>query len=100
MTAPDHTPYLAPTDLRTAEEVAWWLDTYPWTCPLSCARADLRDRLDRERRQACRRGALAEWRTALRASRIDEIRCSRAGQLEIAEYKRRALAFRAAARAR
>lgn len=69
MTAPaDHWPYAAPTDLRTAEDVARWLDTLHQGPPaerifgVQDAVAALDARLDRERRQACRRGALAEWR--------------------------------------
>lgn len=123
MTAPDHRPYLLPTDLRTAEDAAEWLREhaaewradarahpevgarlvrldYGGAVTLDGALSDLTARLDRERRQACRRGALDAWRCAVRASRISEIRCSRAGQLEIAECKRRALAFRAAAKVR
>jgi hypothetical protein len=101
VTAPDPRPYAAPGDLITAADVAAWLRARAEEEPRSTAwylHDRLDARLDREHRQACRRGALAEWRCAVRASRISEIRCSRAGQLEIAEYKRRALAFRAAAR--
>lgn len=69
MTAPaDHWPYAAPTDLRTAEDVAEWLDTLHRGPPaerifgVQDAIVALDARLDRERRQACRRGALACWR--------------------------------------
>ncbi len=63
MTAPDPTPYLLPTDLRTAEDVARWLDTLHKGPPaerifgVQDAVAALYARLDRERRQACERGA-------------------------------------------
>ena len=61
MTAPDPTPYLLPTDLRTAEDVARWLrardEAHEGAETLADAVAALRARLDRERRQACERGA-------------------------------------------
>ena len=68
MTAPiDPRPYAAPTDLVTAADVARWLHEIDdgditggdpmW---LTISRLDAR--LDRERRQACRRGALVNWR--------------------------------------
>ena len=110
MTAPDPRPYAAPTDLITAEDVARWLDTLHQGPPaerifgVQDAVAALDARLDRERRQACRRGALAEWRRF----------CDEAGgidwtgeSLDVWGNRRRALnalsralAFRAAARAR
>ena len=116
MTAPvDHRPYAGPTDLVTAEDVARWLDERAMASPpepvpqysrhwiLELAWADLHARLDRERRQACRRGCFAEaheaymWRAAERES------CR--GETWAAVYRerracalRRALAFRAAAR--
>ena len=75
MTAPDHRPYLLATELRTAEDVAAWLEEhaeqwrrdavadpsvgarsvrldYAGLRALQGAHADLRARLDRERRQA------------------------------------------------
>lgn len=70
MTTPDHRPYLASGDLRTAEDVLAWLTDRKWTTPttkepqdvtLERAANDLFDRLDRERRQACRRVALGQW---------------------------------------
>ena len=109
MTAPiDPRPYAAPTDLVTAADVARWLHEIDdgditggdpmW---LTISRLDAR--LDRERRQACRRGCFAEaheaymWRAAERES------CR--GETWAAVYRerracalRRALAFRAAAR--
>ena len=126
MTAPDHRPYLLATELRTAEDVAAWLEEhaeqwrrdavadpsvgarsvrldYAGLRALQGAHADLRTRLDRERRQACRRGALDAWRRF----------CDETGNvdwtgesLDVWGNRRRALralsralAFRAAARA-
>ena len=110
LTAPDPRPYAAPTDLVTAADVLAWLVAIP-PCPYDEAGAwdetdlanELTLRLDRERRQACRRGCFAEaheaymWRAAERES------CR--GETWAAVYRerracalRRALAFRAAAR--
>lgn len=70
MTTPDHRPYLTDTDLRTPEDVLAWLwdrarspasDGFACRMVANSATA-LEVRLDRERRQACRRAALAEWR--------------------------------------
>ena len=57
MTAPDYRQHLLPTDLRTPEDVLDWLAR-----PRCCKTVEglvhrLRARIDRERRQACRRGA-------------------------------------------
>lgn len=77
----DPRPYAGPTDLVTAEDVARWLDDRAMASPpepvpqysrhwtLELAWAALDERLDRERRQACRRGALAEWRRFSRVAR-------------------------------
>ena len=54
MTAPDHRPYLREGDLRTAEDVLAWLIAYPGT-DAAQASIDLDARIDRERRQACKR---------------------------------------------
>jgi phage gp16-like protein len=71
---PNHHPYLTDTDLRTAEDVLEWLrHTQRHGCEghdprdsegvdLTCAIQALRSKVDRERRQACRRGALQNWR--------------------------------------
>ena len=77
----DHRPYLRPgTDLCTAEDVAEWLRQFVAGVRLDLdtgmihdVNADdiavaLRARLDRERVQACRRGALAAWRAFRRHS--------------------------------
>lgn len=129
MTVPDHTPYLAATDLRTPEDVLAWLRT----SELTRARhhmatggtesgvthysdeAMLAYRLDRERRQACRRGALELIRAIARqklwlrsdyaqnkgAERFGTFAKCMAHQRETrwGSDLRRALAFRAAARA-
>lgn len=106
MTAPDPRPHAAPTDLVTAEDVAEWLreraerallgNCHPPTHVLHYALMDLRARLDRERRQACRRGARYEI-TIARAF-------WRAGggvqQMLALAHVQCALAFRAAARAK
>lgn len=103
MTTPDHTPYLTEGDLRTAEDVLEWLIDHPESCAAQ-ASIDLAERLDRERRQACRRGALERWE---RLSRL--VRWARAGRSgwrwdEVGDALwwtlRQYLAFRAAARAR
>lgn len=97
---PDPTPYLLPTDLRTAEDAAAFVRTYvvdPATeWDLSDVYNYLERRLDRERRQACRRAARYEitmarafWRAGGGVQHL----------LAIA-HTERALAFRAAARAK
>ena len=78
MTTPNHRPYLTATDLRTPEDVLAAMDAEAasWTEPgiehgtelvrfdvavsqtLATAAKYVRARLDRERRQACRRAAL------------------------------------------
>ena len=53
MTAPDHRPFLAATDLRTAEDVLAWRDeAHEGAETLADALHALDTRLDRERRQA------------------------------------------------
>ncbi len=113
MTTPvDPRPYAAPTDLVTAADVAEWLreraerallgNCHPPTHVLHYALVDLRARLDRERRQACRRGCTAMlhealvWRGAERES-ADEYWVERYHHGR-RECLARALAFRAAAR--
>lgn len=63
--------YLRPGDLRTAEDALSWLRERAIAADegfvsrastLDEAHADLAARLDRERRQACRRAALYAWR--------------------------------------
>ena len=119
MTAPDHTPYLAATDLRTALDAADWLDKriprpHRIEDAVRYAVDDLRAQIDRERRQACRRGALEATRTIARqklwlrfdyaqskgAERFGTFAKCMAHQREMrwGSYLRRALAFRAAAR--
>ena len=124
MTAPvDPTPYALPTDLVTAEDVVRWLDDVAvaiLSVPIDgatragvaiCAgvvvstRRDLDARLDRERRQACRRGAHAMFREAIMWRAAERESCR--GETWAAVYRERrarrlasALAFRAAARAK
>ncbi len=70
VTAPDPRPYAAPGDLVTAADAAAFVRTYvvdpdtEWD--LSDAYNYLERRLDRERRQACRRGCFAMFREACR----------------------------------
>lgn len=70
--------YLRPGDLRTAEDVLAWLRERALAADegfvsraatLDEAHADLSARLDRERRQACRRAALEHWRRFLDVAR-------------------------------
>lgn len=129
----DHHPYLAAGDLRTAEDVLAWLDAHrldaiegrallaPSTSfgpPVRGADADavsirtlhvlhrdLAERLDRERRQACRRGALLAFSAAARMMRTYEHDLSLGAvndwlEAAITCALAEALAFRAAARAR
>ena len=84
MLAPvDPRPYAGPTDLVTAADVARWLEEMgpmmgsiappgvrlfagvAAEAPAGLLAHELRARLDRERRQACRRGALDAWRGAM-----------------------------------
>ena len=105
MTAPDPRPYAAPTDLVTAADVALWLDTLHQGPPsarifgVQDAIAALDARLDRERRQACRRGALAEWREFRRWVHGWGYGWGDGDGIAL-DVLSRALAFRAAARAR
>ena len=128
LTTPDPRPYAAPTDLVTAADVAEWLNEQALSAPaepipvfslhwvLATTRTKLLARLDRERRQACRRGALACWRAfagEARENRHPRYRDAytalvwgdkptdlyRIGEIARANLTR-ALAFRAAARAR
>ena len=107
---PDHTPYLRPgVDLVTAEDVlAWqadcvlaWVPEHPGErMPAGTLVGLLRARLDRERRQACRRGALDRWRmfrSWVHGWGYDPMQ---EGGEEAAECLSDALAFRAAARAK
>ena len=108
----DPRPYAAPTDLVTAADVLAWLVAIP-PCPYDEAGAwdetdlanELTLRLDRERRQACRRGALDRWRRVRELVRwAGAYRNAPWAWHEIAPSLwfalRDALAFRAAARAK
>jgi hypothetical protein len=114
MTTPDRHPYLTEGDLRTAEDVLEWLDAglRPPDGPLRLVgawkfRHDLAERLDRERRQACRRGALRTFRHLAWYARVVR-RGREAWELDDPEFSAElawenavdCLAFRAAARAR
>ena len=123
MTTPDHRPYLTATDLRTPEDVLAWLKEraiaadegfVSRAATLDEAYAALSARLDRERRQACRRGAHEMTRVIARSKlwlRKDYV--SSDGQAVFGSFKEciskmrggrwgstleLALAFRAAAR--
>ena len=117
MLAPvDPRPYAAPTDLVTAADVARWLreQIYEWDADcdtanprqvVTCVALALERRLDRERRQACRRGCFAHFRDAC-VHRQNERALfpmpepewpTTAGECR-RESIHRALAFRAAAR--
>ena len=111
MTTPvDHRPYAGPTDLVTAADVAEWLDTLHQGPPaerifgVQDAIAALDARLERERRQACRRGArmnFADAATLMRCYALNRtlgVIRDTASEDAIAHYLIRALAFRAAAR--
>ena len=111
MTAPDPRPYAGPTDLVTAEDVARWLheiDDGDITGgdPMWLTISHLEARLDRERRQACRRGARSSFSDAATLMRCYALNRTlgvirdMASEDAIAHYLTRALAFRAAARAR
>ena len=118
MSAPDHHPYLTAADLRTPLDVALWLkkrwlkssanrdySTWQEHQILEEVYDALDERLDRERRQACRRRALERWRTFSEAVR-DYARQKRDEGLiydteteyYIEQYLTEALAFRDAAR--
>ncbi len=121
MTAPDHTPFLLPTDLRTPEDVARCVISFALDPDVEYDATDvfnyLSARIDRERRQACRRGASQHIRWA-RTNRdnVDEWSASDAADPTLwdslterdewvatakdleAKQVRKALAFRAAAR--
>lgn len=66
MTTPDHHPYLTENDLRTPKDSAdflrAWRDSHNDWLEFGDAIDMLDERIERERRQACRRGAMANWR--------------------------------------
>ncbi len=124
MTAPvDPRPYAGPGDLVTAADVARWLheiddDDITGGDPMWLTISRLDARLDRERRQACRRG---RWRAGARSpgatreptAALPRRRCTAllwgagrqittaVGEIAVSILDlTRALAFRAAARAR
>ena len=119
MTAPDYHPFLLPTDLRTPEDVLPCVLNFAVDPDIERDATDvfnyLSARLDRERRQACRRGALELTRAIARqklwlrsdyaqnkgSERFGTFAACMAHQREMrwGSDLRRALAFRAAARA-
>lgn len=58
---PDFTQHLRDDEFRTVADVARWLIAHPSNDAAEVS-IELWGRQDRERRQACRRGALAAWR--------------------------------------
>jgi hypothetical protein len=111
MTAPDHRPYAAPTDLVTAEDVLAWLDTLHKGPPaerifgVQDAVAALDARIDRERRQACRRASFVALPELARLQRKRKFAVKRLWDYAVEDidslrrgHVRQALAFRAAAR--
>lgn len=76
MTTPDHHPYLTEGCLRTMQDCSDFVLVYvidpdmEWD--LSDVHIRLQARLDRERRKACRRGALEAWRQMTRVIREGE----------------------------
>ena len=114
MSAPDHHPYLTDADLRTPLDVALWLkarwlkssanrDYSTWQEHQILEEVyDVLDALlDRERRQACRRGALENWRNFAQYARW----CKERGavpkdenEVMVLRVLAKAIAFRAAAR--
>jgi hypothetical protein len=95
--------HLQEGELRTSRDVLDWLDEYDGAEQLGDVRRELRAQLRRERRQACRRGALREWRHAanyVRAARThrDPDGVWWASGHTIYFAVRECLAFRAAAR--
>ena len=123
----DHHPFLLESDLRTAEDVAKWLrrpmlDRLAEEDSSRLPKAMLTDadllmaRLDRERRQACRRGARDHWEAYSRAKNwLRQDYKKHKGEAKFGTFRnclrtfgianacgnhiRRALAYRAAARA-
>jgi hypothetical protein len=103
---PDHRPYLREGDLRTAEDVLEWLRQQVdpgWSYLAGRGEFEyaLKTRLDRERRQACRRGArenfakfsaFARWCKGHRVVPVDEYEAMTLNWISAA------LSFRAAAR--
>jgi len=112
MTAPDHTPYLLATDLRTPEDVLDRVLAFAVDPDIDRHATDvfnyLSQRLDRERRQACRRGMLRAFKFAC-ANRANARAWAKSDDAEDRHWAKwaskqrvvevqRALAFRAAAR--
>jgi hypothetical protein len=116
---PEFRPYLLETDLRTAEDVLQWIEYRRryGRATIDHIADDLVEQIDRERRQACRRGALEKFkafaRTCTRFKRgvkVPDLGRGRAtedciwrhthGCSEELQWLAAALSFRAAARAK
>ena len=105
MTTPDHHPYLTENDLRTPKDSAdflrAWRDSHNDWLEFGDAIDMLDERIERERRQACRRGALENWRNFAQYARW----CKERGavpkdenEVMVLRVLAKAIAFRAAAR--
>ena len=101
MTAPDHRPYLLPTDIREIGDVLRVLWIHGDGKAIE-AWQEITDRMSRERRQACERGAEdCERRLAELGPEPEEPTIDIWGTEALrARLRESALAFRAAARAR
>lgn len=115
MNTPDHRHYLREGALRSPEDVLQCVLTFAEDPDVEHDVSDvynyLSRRLDRERRQACRRGAIAAWRDMSRLivnghesdDGLDSYGYEATADVFIvlaSEYLAKALAFRAAARAK
>ena len=102
MTTPDHHPYLTEGCLRTPEDSADFLrDSHNDWLEFGDAIDMLDERLDRERRQACRRGALENWRNFAQYARWCEehgVVPKDANEVMVLRVLAKAIAFRDAAR--
>lgn len=102
MTIPDHRLYLRETDLRTAEDarnfLAKWRDSHNDWLEFGDAIDMLNERLERERWQACERGAEECERRAREI--CPDGNYTRGPSTVAMQLMSLALAFRAAARAR
>jgi hypothetical protein len=107
---PPTRPYLLATDLRTAEDVARWLheiddDDITGGDPMWLTISRLDARLDRERRQACRRASFVALPELARLQRKRKFAVKRLWDYAVQDidslrrgHVRQALAFRAVAR--
>jgi hypothetical protein len=111
VTTPDPTPYLLATDLRTADDALAFVRIYVLDPALEWDLSDvynyLERRLDRERRQACRRASFVNLPELARLQRKRKFAVKRLWDYAVEDidslrrgHIARALAFRAAARAK